>query len=176
MQETEEMQVWFRIGKILWRRKWQPTPVFLPGKSQGQRSLAVYSPQGLKESDTIEHAWSRHEAERIFAQLKRLVKWSLRIWILSVKRIFFKNLITCRDFQKNRLLNWPKWNFPCPACNCYFLPMWCRSSWQAGFWLKLLFIMLETTSLRLSVLRTSEKALQDTGKKLPSYTARFALF
>ena len=30
--------------KIPWRRKWQPTPVFLPGKSHGQRSLAGYSP------------------------------------------------------------------------------------------------------------------------------------
>ena len=33
-----------RVGKIPWRMKWQPTPVFLPGKSQGQRSLAGYSP------------------------------------------------------------------------------------------------------------------------------------
>ena len=32
-----------------WRRKWQPTPVFLPGKSHGQRSLEGYSPQGYKE-------------------------------------------------------------------------------------------------------------------------------
>ena len=32
------------IGKIPWRRKWQPTPVFLPGKFHGQRSLAGYSP------------------------------------------------------------------------------------------------------------------------------------
>jgi len=36
------------IGKIPWRRKWQPTAVFLPGKYHGQRSLAGYSPQGLK--------------------------------------------------------------------------------------------------------------------------------
>ena len=36
------------VGKIPWRRKWQPTPVFLPGKSHGQRSLAGYSPLGLK--------------------------------------------------------------------------------------------------------------------------------
>ena len=36
------------IGKIPWRRKWQPTPVFLPGKSHGQRSLAGYSPWGHK--------------------------------------------------------------------------------------------------------------------------------
>ena len=37
-----------------WSRKWQPTPVFLPGESHGQRSLAGYSPWGYKESDTIE--------------------------------------------------------------------------------------------------------------------------
>ena len=34
------------VGKILWRRKWQPTPVRLPGKSQGWRSLVGYSPWG----------------------------------------------------------------------------------------------------------------------------------
>ena len=32
------------LGKIPWRRKWQPTPVFLPGESHGQRSLVGYSP------------------------------------------------------------------------------------------------------------------------------------
>ena len=42
------------IGKISWRRKWQPAPVFLPGKFHGQRSLAGYSPWGCKESDTTE--------------------------------------------------------------------------------------------------------------------------
>ena len=35
----------------LWQRKWQPTPVFLPGKSHGQRSLAGYNPWGSKEWD-----------------------------------------------------------------------------------------------------------------------------
>ena len=40
--------------KIPWRRKWQPTPVFLPGKSHGQRSLVGYSPWGCKESYTTE--------------------------------------------------------------------------------------------------------------------------
>jgi len=37
------------VWKIPWRRKWQPTPIFLPGESHGQRSLAVYSPWGRKE-------------------------------------------------------------------------------------------------------------------------------
>ena len=42
------------VGKILWRRKWQPTPVLLPGKSHGQRSPVGYSPWGHKESETTE--------------------------------------------------------------------------------------------------------------------------
>ena len=42
------------VGKIPWRRKWQPAPVFLPGKSHRQRSLAGCSPWGRKESDTTE--------------------------------------------------------------------------------------------------------------------------
>ena len=40
------------VGKIPWRRKRQPTPVLMPGKSHGQRSLIGYSPWGRKESDT----------------------------------------------------------------------------------------------------------------------------
>ena len=42
------------VGKILWRRTQQPTPVFLPGESHGQRCLAAYSPWGRKELDTTE--------------------------------------------------------------------------------------------------------------------------
>ena len=44
------------VGKIPWRRKWQPIPVFLPEKSHGQRSLADYSPWGSEELDVSEHA------------------------------------------------------------------------------------------------------------------------
>ena len=44
------------VGKIPWRRHWPPTPVFLPGRSHGQRSLAGYSPQGHKELDMTGHA------------------------------------------------------------------------------------------------------------------------
>ena len=47
---------WFDpwVGKISWRRKWQPTPVFLPGKSHGWRSLVGYSPWGRR----IGHNWA----------------------------------------------------------------------------------------------------------------------
>ena len=38
------------VGKVPWRSTWQHTPVFLPGESHGQMSLAGYSPSGHKES------------------------------------------------------------------------------------------------------------------------------
>ena len=37
------------VREIFWRRKWQPTPIFFPGESHGQRSLVGYSPKGCKE-------------------------------------------------------------------------------------------------------------------------------
>ena len=57
LSAMQEPQVtWFDpwVGNIPWRRAWQPIPVFLPGESQGQRSLASYSPWGCKESDKTE--------------------------------------------------------------------------------------------------------------------------
>ena len=54
MQETQEIRVQFLNQEDPRRRKWQPTPVFLPGESHGQRSLAGYSPKGHKESDKTE--------------------------------------------------------------------------------------------------------------------------
>ena len=41
------------LGRFPWRRKWQPTLVFLPGKFHGQRILVGYSPWGGKELDMI---------------------------------------------------------------------------------------------------------------------------
>ena len=46
--------------RLYWRRKWQPTPVFLPGKLHGWKSLAGYSPKGHKESDTTEQLHSSY--------------------------------------------------------------------------------------------------------------------
>ena len=55
LPEVQETWVWSLQGKIPWRREWHPTPVFLPGKSQEQRSLAGSSPWGCKELDMTEH-------------------------------------------------------------------------------------------------------------------------
>ena len=42
------------VRKMPWKKKWQPTPVFLLGKSHGQRSLVGYSSCGCKELDMTE--------------------------------------------------------------------------------------------------------------------------
>ena len=54
--QKEPQETWFDpwVGKIPWRRAWQPTPAVLPGESHGQRRLEGYSPEGRKESDKTE--------------------------------------------------------------------------------------------------------------------------
>ena len=52
MQERPRFDAW--VGKIPWRREWQPTPVLLPGEFHGQRSLAGFSPWGRRALDLTE--------------------------------------------------------------------------------------------------------------------------
>ena len=64
------------VGKIPWRRKWQSSPVFLPGKSHGQRSLAGYSPRGRKRvgrDSATEPACTR-------LLLKSVSQWGICEW------------------------------------------------------------------------------------------------
>ena len=53
--DTGDVGLILGSGRSPGEGKWQPTPVFLPGESHGQRSLAGYSPWGCKESDVTEH-------------------------------------------------------------------------------------------------------------------------
>ena len=60
------------VGKISWRRAWQPTLVFLLGESHEQRNLEGYSPWGLKESETTE---TKHPQRAILRVLfRRMIK------------------------------------------------------------------------------------------------------
>ena len=79
------------VGKIPWRRKWQPTPVFLPGKSHGQRSLVGYSPRGCKRG---------HDS--VTKQRQQ------RAW-----NILCKKWIKCSDnhMKSNGHKSWPEWAF-----------------------------------------------------------------
>ena len=79
------------VGKIPWRRARQPTPVLLPGKSHRQRSLAGYSPWGLKELDTIEHAHTYQtvttiKARNIAITVKRFLSPTLLLLLSRVLR------------------------------------------------------------------------------------------
>ena len=64
------------VGKIPWRRKWQPTPVFLPGKSHGQRNLVDYSLSlwDNKDSDTTERLHF-HFLDLLFENYRDGGKW-----------------------------------------------------------------------------------------------------
>ena len=65
---------WFNpwMGKIPWRRTWQPSPVFLPRESHGQRSLLGYSPECHKESDTTAATYHTHTLK---------VKTRMVVWV-----------------------------------------------------------------------------------------------
>ena len=67
------------VGKFPWRRKWQPTPVFLSGKPHGQRSPIGYSPGARKQLDTTEplHFYGLKKTwikERFKEKLTKVVK------------------------------------------------------------------------------------------------------
>ena len=74
--KRHEFDPW--VEKIPWRREWQPTPVFLPGRPHGQRSLVGSSPWGHKESDTS-------EATKAFSFLFLGPKWAI-LWGETVSR------------------------------------------------------------------------------------------
>ena len=97
------------VSKIPWRRKWQPVPVFLLGKSHGQRTLVGYSPWGLKELDTTERLTlsdkpitmsPRHICTKkllmVYQKPKPDVNWWLdpNVWLDSVN-IAFKSSSVC---------------------------------------------------------------------------------
>ena len=63
-----------------WSKKWQPTPVFLPGKFNGQRSLVSYSPWGHKELDTTEQLNAYHVPGTMWGVLCILMHLFHRMW------------------------------------------------------------------------------------------------
>ena len=93
------------VGKIPWRRKWQPTPVFLPGESHGRRSLMGYSPRVAKsQTHWVRHStvWSQENASSHCTfclprkWFRRHVKWTCRWnWDLSISACYKKGRANC---------------------------------------------------------------------------------
>ena len=89
------------VRKIPWRRKWQPTPVFLPGEPHGQRSLVDCSPR-VAESDTTERLHFHFH----FHQLIASYKWCSKLpWSYFPGAQMVKHLPTMRGTQV-RSLGW----------------------------------------------------------------------
>ena len=89
-------------------REWQPTPVFLPGRSQGQRSLTGYSPWGRKEWDTSEHTHARthiHTHTHTHLQIafhmpgSRLRNKTFLTPVLHLREQTWRNRVTCSESQ-----------------------------------------------------------------------------
>ena len=78
-----------------WRRKWQPTPVLLPGESHGQRSLVGCSPWGHTESDTTEATWQQHITFRSLIHFEFISVYGMR------KCSNFILLYVAAQFSKN---------------------------------------------------------------------------
>ena len=78
------------VRKIPWRRAWQPTPVFLPEESHGQRSLVGYSPWGRKESDTSEHLSTQKYVIKFQGEEAKIALVLLKIYLKL--QYFFQNL------------------------------------------------------------------------------------
>ena len=77
------------VGKIPWRMEWQPTPVFTPGKSRGQRNLLGYSLPGREEADTTERFTLSHRSRRSPPPRKLMAVKQFIIVKVSPKEKFF---------------------------------------------------------------------------------------
>ena len=106
MQDTEDMWYDLWVWKIPWRRKWQPTPVFLPGESHGQRRLVGYSPRGRKESDTTERLHSLN-----FREMQKLD---------CVSVLFLFSVIIDHVYVTNSMMHHCNWHF----IKFYLLKKW----------------------------------------------------
>ena len=111
MQETQEMWVWSLGRKMSWRRKWQPTPVFLSEKSRGQRKLVGYSPWGHKRirHDLVTKTTTNPTVIDILSTddwylhqlfIRRFKEWiSTFIWMIKLKDIKELRIFTMQHEQ-----------------------------------------------------------------------------
>ena len=85
------------VRKILWRRKWQTTPIFFPGKSRGQRILVGYSPWGHKR---VQHDWVTKQQYVTYMETES-GKWKSlsRVWL-------FASLWTIQSMEFSRPEYW----------------------------------------------------------------------
>ena len=77
-----------------WRRKWQPTPVFLPGESQGRGSLVGWRLWGRTESDTTEATWQQQQQHPSVQD-----GWEDDLHFYELPALSSKVILMLRDFK-----------------------------------------------------------------------------
>ena len=83
------------VRKTPWRRKWQHTSVFLPGKSHGQRSLAGYHPWGCKKSDKTQPPNNNIKKLKIKRRKMLILKFTKETWRSKHRSCIFPNISIC---------------------------------------------------------------------------------
>ena len=124
------------VGKIPWRRKWQPTPVFLLGEFHGQRSLVSYSPWGHKESDVTE--WLTFPLAFIYSPTEDYLSCFQVLAIMNKHQcVGFCVDISFQLFQvefsfkiRNSRINVDKFNFFTSIYTLDFKNKSCNSHWE----------------------------------------------
>ena len=93
------------VGKISWRGKWKPTPIFLPGEFHGQRSLADYSSWSLKELDMTEQLSSHVRTENLQWMTKAFLSLSFHsnAWGRAKNN---KQTSPCCNISEKQMLRW----------------------------------------------------------------------
>ena len=142
------------VGKIPWRRKWQPTPVFLPGESHGQRSLAGCSPWGHKESDMTERLtltfYSHLRSNATFPD-RPLGSISCHHWFVldflpcSLRYLCFFLLLPWTQVPQEREF-WASW---WPLCPQVLMPCRCSLNERVNKWIVTTTLGGERASQRL---------------------------
>ena len=119
------------VGKIPWRRAWQPAPVLLPGESHGQRSLVGYSPWGRKESDTADRPSTAHSRALSIISLyisQLMLKNTFPFWVDSSPLLL--HLFDSHPSEEHLNCVVPNSHDLPVGCMCYFghkrfgVPLW----------------------------------------------------
>ena len=120
-----ETRVQSMVGKIPWRRAWQPTPVFLPGEPHGQRSLEAYSPWGRRVGcDWTDLAHTAHK----YPLLGLFFPFYFQILMYFYTCIAFTSFQTKTGIKK---VSWEHWGYKqCVlVCGCPGRTRWVFYPW-----------------------------------------------
>ena len=162
-QSKNQQRTWIDISPktvCKWRRKWQPMPVFLPGKSHGQRSLEDYSPWGCRESDTTEqlnhHQMANKHVKRLATSLitrEIQIRTTMRYCFTPSRMAINKKIYNIGSVGKNVENSEPLYIHCCWECKMT-QPLWKRT-WR--FLKKLKIELLKDPAIPLLLKRIENR-------------------